>query len=303
MQAFNWLYAGLLGFVSCYADNHNPSLGINFDPFGDKQAQVKLTHESAIDVGSDVFLFSTYFQSNQEFSHYLGSGFGYRFDLDRFSIGPNFHWKSTNKPGFFVHQFCPGFEILFDHFQISFNEYVPMKDKKRVGKISYLFDQISEFSVTYRPQPKYEFEVAPFINHRNKKIGVRGSASAFIYDNWQIAVQPHFDFEQKSCAFSLTYHFGGAKRADQQSMRKSEKFYYAGLKIVKPEVPKIVPQVPSPIIQPVFQKPVLEPEKELIPEIEEEEEPVTEPNEPEPPQPKKWGDFFFGPSKTVAKPT
>lgn len=278
MKPAGWLLASLLVLRCGYADLHEPSVGVHYNFNDPQQSHLILEHQSSILLDEEnILIINGLYKPYVDKSHHVQGGIGYRSFWDEFGIGLNFFWATTNKPRFFTHQFAPGIEIFVDHFQLSFNHYFPLTQTKIVKYKTFTFDRISEIDLTYRPSRRYEIGVATYYNHQKETFGVSGKASAFILDQWQISASPHYEKASKGLTVALTFHFGGTKSKETQSIRKSSTFFFTSQKI--PKVEKVMPPMafdPTPA-SPVFQPPIAKAEEA-----------------PPPPKPKsRWYDFFF----------
>lgn len=282
--------ASLFVMSSSFAHLHEPEISVSLDPKDHENSHVSLIHQSTVIFDhEDILIFCGNIKPRLDKSIYSEIGFGYRKFFDSLGFGLNFFASTSNKPGFYTYQLSPGVELFCDHFQLSFNQYIPLEDTKSVKKMDYTFDTLSEMNLTYKPSKKYEFSVGPYFNHSNKKIGVAGAASAFIFDQWQVKVSPFYESKNKGVSLSLGFSFGGAKEKKNQSIRKQESFVYHGEKVSSDK--RMVPPIGY---IPVSEGPVV-----LIPV--ELQMPTDKTPEKDTPKPDTgWWDFFFGRSSSRA---
>lgn len=298
------LAIGILGFVSLSADYHEPSIGFNIDaryPFSVPKMSINLEHQSAFDLDSGNIIILHGLSrpySHKEFHHEVGVG--YRKFYDKFGFGSNFVYGNQNALGFFNHQFIPGIEIFYDRLTFVYNRYIPVKTSVEFKDSKYLFHDVSEVSLSYRPSKKYEFSLTTNFNHQTKRIGYGGTISAFLFDNVKFTVTPYCEPKVRhGVAFSFGYHFGGVTKLINKKLNKSHRFFYTS---DKKEVEKHVHTgnaclmpTPAPVILTpveyvnagfVYDEPKPEEPKEKI-----KPEPKETPKDP----PKSWWEWFVAP--------
>jgi hypothetical protein len=252
----------LLSFVSLSAHYHEPSIGFHVDarhPFGMPKFNLALEHQSTFEVLDDNIIILhglSHPYSHKVFHHELGAG--YRKFYDNFGFGSNFVYANENTWGFYNHQLIPGVEIFYGHFMMVYNRYIPIKTSVEFEDNKYLFHDVSEISVSYRPSRKYEFSLATNFNHQTKRVGYGGTVSAFLFDNIKLSVTPYCEPKVRSgIALSIGYHFGGAPKLINQKLNKSHRFFYTSdkkevEKIVERTGPVLMP-TPSPVVLPPVQ--------------------------------------------------
>lgn len=222
--SFTWL--------TLFAHYHEPSVTLYGD--WDKTSSfptiyTTFHHQSSLDLedGNIIILHAlTSPHSPKTFHHELGVG--YRKLFENFGLGISFVYANRNTFGFYNHQFSPGLEVFYDHFSLTYNQYKHLKSGVEFKKSSYLFHDVSELTLSYHPSKKYEFSFTPLYNHITKKVGYRGGISAYFYDNWKLSLIPYCEPKVKhGIAFSLGYHFGGAKKKRNLPLDRSHRFFYA----------------------------------------------------------------------------
>lgn len=295
------LAIGILSLVSLSANYHEPSVGFNVDaryPFSTPKFSLGLEHQSTLELDDDNIIILhglTHPYSHKVFHHEVGVG--YRRFFDNFGFGSNFVYGNHNSWGFYNHQLIPGVEIFFDHFTLVYNRYIPVKTSVEFKDNKYLFHDVSEITLSYRPTKKYEFSLTTNFNHQTKRVGYGGTISAFLFDNIQLSVTPYCEPSvRKGIAFSIGYHFGGATTLINQKLKKSHRFYYTS---EKKEVEKFVDRsvgylMPTPA--PVVLTPVqFDPANFVIENppapVVEEEKPKEKPKDP----PKSWWEWVVTP--------
>ena len=246
-----------LSLLSLSADYHEPSVTLNIDeryPFSTPKFHLSLHHQSTLDLedGNVIILHALSDPySHKSFHHEVGVG--YRRIYENFGFGTNFVYANQNSWGFFNHHLVPGIELFYDHFSLVYNRYLPVKDGVQIKDTKYLFHDVSELSVSYRPSKKYEFSLTSNFNHNTKRFGYGGEISAYLFDDFKLSVVPYCEPKvQSGVAFSLGYHFGGPKKMANQTLKKSHRFFFtSNLKEVKkyesPMAPVFVP-APQPVI-------------------------------------------------------
>lgn len=284
---FAVLSSSILGAI-----NH-PSVDIHLNPNEKDYSHLKANHQySYVSSTGDVFLFNIQYKPHLGNTHYFDGGMGYRKFYDQFGIGANLFYAASTNPGFFSHQFSPGIELFFGKFQISGNQYYPLKKEVFTRRSAYEFHPISEFGITFRPSRKHEFGILPFYNHTQKTWGVNGRVSAFIFDILQVEVNPFYSPRSKGVSISFGIHFGGPKGKENQSIRKTNDFHYVKRKWRKNPVNLIsipICHPPEPLsfnAEDKTQFPVIPKD---IPKIEIEAPPI----EVIPPPTHKYCDLFF----------
>lgn len=254
------------------------SLYINVNPSDKDYSHLKLEHQHTYsNEQGDVVIFTGHYKPFLDKTHQFDSGFGYRKFYGNYGIGANLSYTTNNNPGFFSHRFAPGLEFFLGRFQISINQYYPLKRDLELGKFNYQFPVVSEFGLTYRPSKKYEFGIIPNFNHTTRKWGVDGRISAFVSNSIELGISPFYRAGSKGISFSIGYTFGGPKDRKCQSIRKSSQFLYQGNRIQIKEMPVSLPI--SEGIPVIPQTEGTHNPAEVIP--------VTPPND------KNWLDFFF----------
>jgi hypothetical protein len=241
----------ILILTSICADYHEPSVTLNFDeryPFSNSDIHFTLHHQSTVELEDDNIIILHALSapySPKSFHHEVGVG--YRKIGDNFTFGTNFVYANQNSWGFFNHHLVPGIELFYDPFSLVYNRYLPVKDGVRVKNTKYLFHDVSEVCLSYRPRQKYEFSLTSNFNHNTKKFGYAVEISAYISENFKLSVVPYCEPTiQSGIAFSLGYHFGGPKKNVNQPLKKSHRFFFTSdLKEVKkfesPKAPFFVP--------------------------------------------------------------
>ena len=166
-------------------------------------------------------------------SHHGETGFGFRKFNGQFGYGANFNYALNSNIGFFAHRVSPGLELFWKNFQISINNYFPLKDVVEFKGFNYKFHTVHEFGITYKPGAKYEFGVFPFYNSSSMKWGINSRISVFINEVIELEALPFYKSSGKGISFSFGVHFGGPKRKKIQSIRKTHEFFHTGSKVVK----------------------------------------------------------------------
>lgn len=235
-----WLLLGTLSLTTLRADWHEPSASFVTEaknPFGMPEFHLSLQHQSSFDIKdnsiiilhglSDAYSYKT-------FHHELG--LGVRQLYENVGFGFNVVYANENSWGFFNHHFIPGLEMFHDHFSLVYNRYIPVKDSVEFGDLEYLFYDVSELTLSYRPSKKYEFSFTPALNHQTKKFGYEGAISAYFFDNWKLSLNPFFNEKSEyGSKFSVGYHFGGPKSVANSELKKNHKFFFTSdKKKVKP---------------------------------------------------------------------
>jgi len=236
-----WLLLATLSMIGLSADYHQPSVGYHIDsrgPDATPEIHLKFEHQSAFDYedGSIIILHGlSHPYSLKRYHHELGVG--YRKLYANFGFGMNFVYANQNSWGFYNHHIVPGIELFYDNFTLCYNRYLPVKTSVLFEDRKYLFHDVSEISLSYRPSKKYEFGVASHFNHQTKRFGFGGEVSAYLFDNWKLAVTPYCEPKsQHGVAFSIAYHFGGARKTANQELKKSHRFFFTS---DKKEVEKV----------------------------------------------------------------
>jgi hypothetical protein len=244
---------------------HEPS----FTLFGDWEmgstyptVYTTLHHQSSLDVGDgNIILLHALTSPHSTNTFHNELGVGFRKLFENLGVGINFLYAHQNTFGFHNHQLSPGLELYYDHFRLAFNHYRHVKSSVEFKKNTYSFHDISEVTLSYRPSKKYEFSFTPLFNHSTRKFGYQGEVSAYLFDNWKCSVIPHCEpGVKKGVAFSVGFHFGGAKKKETDILKKSHRFFYYS--DAKPEVekrssPAIIIAPPAP----VFTRPAVEKEE------------------------------------------
>jgi len=247
----------ILNLTSLFADYHDPVASFHVDATdykGMPEAHLSFNHQSTFEVEDSTAiilhgLINPY--SPKTFHNELGIGF--RRLYENFGFGTNIVYAHRNSFGFFNHHIIPGIELFYDHFGLIYNRYVPIKSRVEFEDMKYLFHDVSELSLFYRPSKKYEFSVTPHFNHQTKRVGIRGDISAFVHDNVQLSLTPYFEYNvQKGLKLSVGYHFGGVPKLINHKISKSHDFYFTTdkkeiAKIAAPNPAVLVPS-PAPII-------------------------------------------------------
>jgi hypothetical protein len=251
----------ILSFAALSADYHEPSVTMHVDeryPFSSSDVHFTIHHQSTLELEDDNIIILHALSapySPKAFHHEVGVG--YRKIVDNFGFGTNFVYANQNSWGFFNHHLVPGIELFYNHFSLVYNRYLPVKDGVQMKDIRYLFHDVSEVCVSYRPSKKYEFSFTSNFNHNTKRFSYGGEVSAYLCDNFKLSVVPYCEPTiQSGVAFSVGYSFGGAKSNVNQTLKKSHRFFFTSdLKEVKKFEAPIAPVfIPAP--QPVILKPV-----------------------------------------------
>jgi hypothetical protein len=220
----------LFPFYLLFAHTHEPHSTISTQWEKGSTAfplNVEVGHQSTFDLeDGNIFILDALFKPQTSHHFYADFGVGYRKLFDNIGIGCNFVYSISNSWGFRNHQFSPGAEIFYDHFSLAYNRYIPLKRNFSKSYGDYQFHNVSELCFSYRPSKKYEFTIAPYFNHSTQKIGYRGSASAYAFTNWKFSLMPFCEPRIKSgVAFSIGFHFGGAKSKSNLPFQKTHRFY------------------------------------------------------------------------------
>ena len=282
----------LFGFTSVIAHDHEPAASFVVDYQKVPSYFLSLRHQSSLDLdnGNIIILhglFNPY--SQKSFHHELGVG--YRKIFENWGVGANFVYAHQNSLGFHNWELSPGLEAHYKHFALVYNYYKPIKPGVKFKNSEFSFYDTSEITLSYNPSRKYEFGLSPYFNHTTKKMGYSGYASAYIFDNWRLAVVPFCEPSIKAgVSFSLGYHFGGAKRRENEHFKKSHRFYHSTKKMIaapinRPPVP-FVPFIP--VIEPV----VLPPPEVIYVDVKPEQT-VEKTDLIEPEDVNSWSDYLF----------
>jgi hypothetical protein len=300
------LVIGILSLLSLSADYHEPSIGFNIDaryPFSTPKVSLNLEHQSAFDLhnGNIIILHGlSHPYSHKEYHHEVGVG--YRKFYGNFGFGSNFVYANQNALGFFNHQFIPGVEVFYDHFTFVYNRYVPVKTGVEFKDNKYLFHDVSEITLSYRPSKKYEFCLTTNFNHQTKRVGYGGTISAFLFDNVKFTITPYCEPKVRNgVSFSFGYHFGGVTKLINQKLKKTHRFFFTSN---RKEVEKLSDKAtaclmptPAPVILTpadytksgfVYEAPKAE-QPNVVPKV----QPKETPKEPS----KSWWEWF-GPAQT-----
>lgn len=270
--------------LSLSADYQDSSVSLNVDNRDSKffyQSDITFQHQSTFELSEDDGLF-VHALSNPKFNkschHELG--IGYRRLYEDFGFGTNFVYGNQYAHSFFNHQLVPGIELFYKKFMAAYNRYLPFKTSVKLKDAEYLFHDVSEISLSYRPSRKYEICLSPFYNHQTMRFGYAATVSASFLDNWNVSLTPYCEpYVQHGVAFSLTMTFGGPADRLNRKMLKSHRFFYTSK---KEEILRFKP-APTPVIIPTVAPIVLKPV----------EQPKVEPGKT-PPEPKGWLADFFG---------
>lgn len=239
-----------LSIISISADYHEPSVTIHVDeryPSSKSKMHLTIQHQSTIELeDSNVIILHALSAPYSIKSFHHEAGVGYRKICDNFAFGTNFVYANQNSWGFFNHHLVPGIELFYYDFSLIYNRYLPVKDGVQSKGTKYLFHDVSEIGLSYRPWEKYEFGFTTHFNHNTKKFGYSAEISAYFCENLKISVVPYCEPKIKSgVSFSLGYHFGGAKTKTTQTLKKSHRFFFtSSLKEVKKLEAQISPVAP-----------------------------------------------------------
>jgi hypothetical protein len=252
----------MLGLTSISAHYHEPSVTLHVDeryPFSISKFHFSLQHQSTLEIedGNIIILHALSAPYSHKSFHHEG-GVGFRRIYDNFAFGTNFVYANQNSWGFFNHHLVPGIEIFYYDFSLVYNRYLPVKDGVQTKSTKYLFHDVSEVCLSYRPWGKYELSFTSNFNHNTKKFGYEAEIGAYVFDNLKISIVPYCEPKIKSgVAFSLGYAFGGPKNNVTQTLKKSHRFFFtSNLKEVKRLESHIIAPVFIPAPQPVIAKPV-----------------------------------------------
>lgn len=274
---------GTLSLTALCADFHEPSVSLNVDahyPVTLPTFHLGLTHQSTFELeDSNVIILHALVNPYSHKVFYNEVGVGFRRIFENFGFGTNILVGHQICPAFQNFQLIPGLELFYDHFGFSYNRYLPIKTSLEFMDVKYLFHDVSEVSLSYRPSKKYEFSLSPYFNHQTERFGMGGTVSAYIFDDFKLSLMPYFAPKEGSgVAFSIGYHFGGPKGRANSPINKSRRFFYTSN---KEEVERFTPPfmpilMPSPA--PVILKPAIY-------------DPANQENKPE--TPKNWWDFLI----------
>lgn len=286
MKKIVYLLIALYAISPAFGLDTHRSIHLNLNPSNKDNSHLKLNHQySYSNESGDVVIFGGHYKPFLDKTHHIETGFGYRKFVNDFGIGANLFYTANNNPGFFAHRFSPGLELFLGAFQLSINQYYPLKKGITSGKSAYDFPVISEFGITFKPSIKYEFGITPSYDHSLRKWGISGHANAFISNSIELGIRPFFMPKGNGISFSIGYVFGGPKSRRTQEIRKSGEFLYSGSKIVKKNPISIAP------INLVIPQDLKDEIVESVIEIE------TIATPPPTPTVTSWRDFFFrGPS-------
>jgi hypothetical protein len=246
-----------LGLISLNAEHHSTTLGFSVDAKDHLTVpsfHLSLEHQSTFDFDDDniIILHGLSHPYSLKWFH-SELGVGYRKFYENFGFGINFVYQNQNSWGFFNHQLVPGVEIFYDHFALAYNRYLPFKTGVLFKKNKYLFHDVSEFTLSYRPSKKYEFSLTSNFNHQTRRFGYGGEVSAYFFDNIKLALTPFCEpFSYHGLSFSIGYDFGGAPKTKNQKFKKSHRFFHTSdgkvlRKIKEITGPSVMP-TPAPII-------------------------------------------------------
>jgi len=280
------IFLSLFGFSTLLSHYHEPGVEFVFDDLLNKEmfsqvggVHMSLFHQSSIELENDhVVILHVLTNPYSHTKHHSEIGVGYRKLYDSWGFGLNFVHASSNLFGPHNHQFCPGIELSYGHFDLAYNRYFPLNQKMKYEKAVLDFHEVSELSISYKPSRKYEFSIAPYFNHQTKKTGITSGVSAYVFDDWKVSINPFFDPKSgKGVSMSLGFHFGGAKKKVNRLLTKSHRFYSNS------HIP--VAGIKATPIQPIFttEGPMVLPP----PEVKEEVDP------PKPDIKKSWWDYLF----------
>lgn len=255
----------LIGFatltlLSLSADYHDPSITFGMDNRDTKffyQLHLDLQHQSTIELDDcNAIILHGLSQPRSNKSCHHEVAVGYRRMYENFGFGTNILYANQYAHSFFNHNFVPGVEIFYQHFMLTYNRYLPFKTSVEMGDEKYLFHDVSEITLSYRPWQKYEFSLTSHYNHQTKRFGYAGSVSAFIFDNTQLTLTPYCEPQvQHGIALSIGYHFGGTADRVNRKLAKSHRFFYTS---DAEEIKKFTPVV-TPVIIPTSAPIVLKP--------------------------------------------
>lgn len=253
-----------LTLLSLCADYHDPSIAFGVDNRDTKffyQIHLDLQHQSTIeldDCNAIILHGLSQSRSNKTFHHEIGVG--YRRMYEDFGFGTNILYANQYAHSFFSHNLVPGVELFYQHFMLTYNRYLPIITSVQIGNEKYLFHDVSEITLSYRPSKKYEFSIAPYYNHQTNRLGYAGSVSAFVFDNVQLTLTPYCEPQvQHGVALSVGYHFGGATDRVNRKLAKSHRFFYTSKaeevkKYTPGEAPVVIPASVPIVLNPVEKK-------------------------------------------------
>ena len=246
------IFLGSLSLLSLSADYHDPSVTFSIDNRDTKffyQLHLDLHHQFTIeldDCNAIILHGLSQPRANQTFHHELGVG--YRRMYEDFGFGTNILYANQYAHSFFNHNLVPGLELFYKHFMFTYNRYLPVKTSVQIKDQKYLFHDVSEITLSYRPSKKYEFSLTPHYNHQTKRLGYGGAISAYVFDNIQLTLAPYCEPQvQRGVTFSIGYHFGGVPDQVNRKLAKSHRFFYTSK---TEEVEKFAPATPLPVITP-----------------------------------------------------
>jgi hypothetical protein len=265
------------------ADYHEPSISVDVDaryPLSFPGINLSLHHQSTFEIDdSHVIILHGLFNPHSHKTFHNELGVGFRRIYEDFGFGTNFLYAHQNLAGFLNHQLVPGVELYYKKYSLAYNRYLPIKTSVQFKTETYLFHDVSEITVSYRPSKNYEFSLTPNFNHNTKRFGYAGTVSAYILDNWKLSLTPYCEPKvQHGVAFSFGFDFGGAKGRPNARLKKSHRFFYTSDAV---EVERFTPVV-GPSLVPSAQPIILKPAVYDIPEPKEEK--VT----------KAWWEYLLG---------
>lgn len=310
------LALSLFGFASCLGHFHEPATIFNSTFDGRSylpDMHLTLMHQTSLDLDDgNVIILHGLFAPRSQNLFFNEVGCGYRKLGHKFGFGMNFLYSHSNLLKFNAHQVVPGIELFGYHLTLAYNKYIPLQTYRKHKKNQYLYHDVSELCLSYRPSKKYEIGLAAHYNHQTKHVGYRGILGAYFSENWKLSLEPFYENQSKGLQCSLGFHFGGAKSRENQPLTKSHRFFYSSYAKAKTtsHPPVVRPSIaPSPIKEPVaFPFPV--PFSPVVPmpssefEVIQAEQVIKDDSKPEPgevekvikddPKPNRdWVDYLF----------
>lgn len=241
------LLTSVFAVSTTFAHLHEPGFSLNVDTYDKADCFISLFHQSTFALEDGNFLFM-HTVANPYFDKTFHSelGIGYRKFTKEWGFGTNFVLATSNRFGFFNHQFCPGLELFWKNVKVAFNSYIPLKTNVELPKSLFTFHLVSELDISYSLFGKYELGLNPYFNHSNSSMGFGAYATVPLLKDWMVTLNPYYDSkEEKGLCFSLTYRLGPSNAKEASRVKKNSRFFYAREKIDPSTKPVYVPTMPE----------------------------------------------------------
>lgn len=244
------LIASTLALLSLSADYHDQSVTFNIpDTKFFSQFDMHFKHQSTFEFDDyNAIILHALSNPRLDKSCHHELGVGYRRIYENFGFGTNIVYAHQYANSLFNHNFVPGLELFYKDLSLAYNRYLPVKTTIQKGDETYLFHDVSEISLSCRLWNTIQVGFTPYFNHQTRRFGYGGSVSTFVFDTIELALNPYCEpHVQHGVAFSLGYHFGGAKEKINSPLSKSHRFFFTKK---KKEIAKFTP-APAPVIIPM----------------------------------------------------